>query len=67
MTLYYGDSLVEDVVGVKTIVVDNFKARFNESLFRRPILEDVPFNKLSSIQKSNLKASFSLADTKYVI
>lgn len=67
MALQSGGSLVEDVVRLKSLVLDHFKVRFKELSFRRPKLENVSFKKLSSKERSNLEIPFSLADIKEVI
>lgn len=43
MALNFGDILIEDVNGIKTLVFEHFKHKYKESSFRRPRLEEVPF------------------------
>ncbi|XP_058761354.1 uncharacterized protein LOC131634746 [Vicia villosa] len=60
-------SLIEDVVGIRKEVLQEFKARFKEAIAIRPTLENEGFMKLSLEDRDFLEAEFSREEIKAAV
>lgn len=65
--LRHGDTLTEDVEGIKASVSDHFKSKFQDFNHIRPEMDGVYFNKLSVKDRTWLVAPFSLFYIKEAI
>ncbi|GKV28725.1 hypothetical protein SLEP1_g37741 [Rubroshorea leprosula] len=65
--LWKDGSWMEDLARVKMIVAEHFKKQFSEVKWRRPIVEDVEFKKISTKKNLRMEAEFSLEEVKKAV